>query len=57
MQLMLARDRLGDFAGADADDTAGHSVPGSEGRLVSNIVMMGMGEPLYNFDECEDRRC
>ena len=22
----------------------------SEGRLVSNIVMMGMGEPLYNFD-------
>jgi 23S rRNA (adenine2503-C2)-methyltransferase len=22
----------------------------SEGRLVTNIVMMGMGEPLYNFD-------
>ena len=22
----------------------------SEGRLVSNVVMMGMGEPLYNFD-------
>lgn len=47
MQLMVARDRLGDFP--DADIPQGF-VP-SEGRLVSNIVMMGMGEPLYNFDE------
>jgi 23S rRNA (adenine2503-C2)-methyltransferase len=46
-QIMLARDRLGDHAGdAPATDA---SVP-SSGRLVSNIVMMGMGEPLYNFD-------
>jgi 23S rRNA (adenine2503-C2)-methyltransferase len=46
-QIMLARDRLGDHAGdAPATDA---SVP-STGRLVSNIVMMGMGEPLYNFD-------
>ena len=26
----------------------------SEGRLVSNVVMMGMGEPLYNFDNVRD---
>jgi 23S rRNA (adenine2503-C2)-methyltransferase len=46
-QLMLARDRLGDHPGQAP--RAGASVP-STGRLVSNIVMMGMGEPLYNFD-------
>ena len=46
-QLLIARDRLGDFP--DADTPAGAIVP-LEGRKVSNIVMMGMGEPLYNFD-------
>lgn len=46
-QLLIARDRLGDFP--DRDTPAGAIVP-SEGRKVSNIVMMGMGEPLYNFD-------
>jgi 23S rRNA (adenine2503-C2)-methyltransferase len=46
-QLMLARDRLGDHPGQAPVE--GASVP-STGRLVSNIVMMGMGEPLYNFD-------
>jgi 23S rRNA (adenine2503-C2)-methyltransferase len=46
-QLMVARDRLGDFP--DRDTPAGAIVP-TEGRKVSNIVMMGMGEPLYNFD-------
>ncbi|MFD1327823.1 23S rRNA (adenine(2503)-C(2))-methyltransferase RlmN [Mycoplana ramosa] len=46
-QLLLARDRLGDFP--DRDTPAGAIVP-SEGRKVSNIVMMGMGEPLYNFE-------
>ncbi|RFC65084.1 23S rRNA (adenine(2503)-C(2))-methyltransferase RlmN [Fulvimarina endophytica] len=46
-QVLLARDRLGDFP--DADTPAGAIVP-NEGRLVSNVVMMGMGEPLYNFD-------
>ncbi|WP_136658128.1 23S rRNA (adenine(2503)-C(2))-methyltransferase RlmN [Nitratireductor sp. XY-223] len=46
-QLLLARDRLGDFP--DKDTPQGAIVP-SEGRKVSNIVMMGMGEPLYNFD-------
>ena len=46
-QLLVARDRLGDFP--DKDTPTGAIVP-SEGRKVSNIVMMGMGEPLYNFD-------
>ena len=46
-QLLIARDRLGDFP--DADTPQGAIVP-LEGRKVSNIVMMGMGEPLYNFD-------
>ncbi len=47
-QLLIARDRLGDFPGRDVPQ--GAIVP-AEGRKVSNIVMMGMGEPLYNFDE------
>jgi 23S rRNA (adenine2503-C2)-methyltransferase len=46
-QLLLARDRLGDFP--DRDTPAGAIVP-ADGRKVSNIVMMGMGEPLYNFE-------
>ncbi len=46
-QLLTARDRLGDFPDKETPD--GAIVP-SEGRKVSNIVMMGMGEPLYNFD-------
>jgi len=41
-QVMLARDSLGEWP----------SQP--EGRLLSNIVMMGMGEPLYNFDNVRD---
>jgi 23S rRNA (adenine2503-C2)-methyltransferase len=45
-QVMLARDDLGDW-----------NVPGTpkrEERLVSNIVLMGMGEPLYNFEAVRD---
>src|SRR3954447_14231306 len=41
-QVMLARDSLG----------KGPSQP--EGRMLTNIVMMGMGEPLYNFDNVRD---
>jgi 23S rRNA (adenine2503-C2)-methyltransferase len=44
-QLMVARDRLGDWA--DRDTPTG-------GRMITNIVMMGMGEPLYNFDAVRD---
>ncbi|RWX75127.1 23S rRNA (adenine(2503)-C(2))-methyltransferase RlmN [Neorhizobium lilium] len=46
-QLLLARDRLGDFPGTDTP--AGAYVPTGE-RKVTNVVMMGMGEPLYNFE-------
>jgi 23S rRNA (adenine2503-C2)-methyltransferase len=41
-QVMLARDSLGEWPSAP------------EGRLLTNIVMMGMGEPLYNFDNVRD---
>ncbi len=50
-QILVARDRLGDFP--DIETPQGAVVP-SEGRLVSNVVMMGMGEPLYNFDNVKD---
>ncbi|KAB0540689.1 23S rRNA (adenine2503-C2)-methyltransferase [Pseudochrobactrum saccharolyticum] len=46
-QLLTARDRLGDFPETNTPD--GAIVP-AEGRKITNIVMMGMGEPLYNFD-------
>ncbi len=45
-QVVLARDLLGDW-----------TLPNNElerKRLVSNVVMMGMGEPLYNFDAVRD---
>src|SRR5215472_426111 len=52
-QVMLARDRLGDWPGATAP--AGGPNPRADGgRFVSNVVMMGMGEPLYNFDAVRD---
>ncbi|WP_108815618.1 23S rRNA (adenine(2503)-C(2))-methyltransferase RlmN [Loktanella sp. Alg231-35] len=45
-QVMVARDDLEEWP-----------VPGAprvEARLLSNIVLMGMGEPLYNFDNVRD---
>ena len=83
-QVMVARDRLGDFLGAippprgrsaaerseggrgGSDSTSAPTPPGSPAqgrsppsprgrdRKVSNIVMMGMGEPLYNFEAVRD---
>jgi 23S rRNA (adenine2503-C2)-methyltransferase len=43
---MLARDDLGEWPvqGAPKDET----------RLISNVVLMGMGEPLYNFENVRD---
>ncbi len=41
-QVMLARDSLGEWPSAQ------------EGRMLTNIVMMGMGEPLYNFENVRD---
>ena len=53
-QVLVARDRLGDFPSGTAPDDGG-LVPSGEGvRAVSNIVFMGMGEPLYNFDGVRD---
>ncbi|WP_136162074.1 23S rRNA (adenine(2503)-C(2))-methyltransferase RlmN [Sphingomonas flavalba] len=41
-QVMLARDSLGEWPSSP------------DGRMLTNIVMMGMGEPLYNFDNVRD---
>jgi len=46
-QVMLARDDLGEWP------EPGHN-PHDETRLLSNIVLMGMGEPLYNFEAVRD---
>ncbi|HTR12007.1 MAG TPA: 23S rRNA (adenine(2503)-C(2))-methyltransferase RlmN [Roseiarcus sp.] len=52
-QVLLARDRLGDFPGGAPP--ADGLVPSGEGvRAVSNVVFMGMGEPLYNFEAVRD---
>ncbi|KHL26779.1 RNA methyltransferase RlmN [Croceibacterium mercuriale] len=56
-QVMLARDGLGEWprgtmVGLDGvEDEGGYT---TDGRLLTNIVMMGMGEPLYNFDHVRD---
>jgi 23S rRNA (adenine2503-C2)-methyltransferase len=50
-QIALARDRLGDWPGAEAPDPRG--LPDSM-RKITNVVLMGMGEPLYNFDHVRD---
>jgi len=46
-QIMLARDDLGEWPEPGR-------APMPEARLLSNIVLMGMGEPLYNFDAVRD---
>jgi 23S rRNA (adenine2503-C2)-methyltransferase len=50
-QVMLARDALGEWPSPSSGSA---SASGPEGRLLTNIVMMGMGEPLYNFDNVRD---
>ncbi|RXV59826.1 23S rRNA (adenine(2503)-C(2))-methyltransferase RlmN [Roseovarius sp. A46] len=46
-QVMLARD--------DLDEWPKQGEPaGERPRLISNIVLMGMGEPLYNFENVRD---
>src|SRR6476469_139537 len=50
-QIMVARDRLGDWPGAVAEDPRG--IPDTE-QKITNVVLMGMGEPLYNFDNVRD---
>ncbi len=46
-QILLARDKLGDWPGAERPTDG--LIPDGE-RAITNIVLMGMGEPLYNFD-------
>ena len=48
-QILMARERLGDFPGGQRPADGG-LVPSGETRAITNIVMMGMGEPLYNYD-------
>ena len=48
-QLVVARDRLGDWAGRGAPEARADG-----GRFVTNVVFMGMGEPLYNLDNVVD---
>ncbi|HEX3341384.1 MAG TPA: 23S rRNA (adenine(2503)-C(2))-methyltransferase RlmN [Pseudolabrys sp.] len=50
-QVMAARDRLGDWPGGVRPIDG--VIPSGE-RCITNIVMMGMGEPLYNFDPVRD---
>jgi 23S rRNA (adenine2503-C2)-methyltransferase len=56
-QVVVARDRLGDWA-PTGESSASSDLPpegrGERRRLVSNVVMMGMGEPLYNFEAVRD---
>ena len=47
-QVMLARDDLGEWP--EPGIGSGETGP----RLLSNVVLMGMGEPLYNFDAVRD---
>ncbi len=49
-QILLARDRLGEWPHQLA---ANQQAPAS-GRYITNVVLMGMGEPLYNFDNVKD---
>jgi 23S rRNA (adenine2503-C2)-methyltransferase len=59
-QILVARDRIGDWPGA-ASPADGGPMPASKSyasgmtdRKITNVVLMGMGEPLYNFDNVRD---
>ncbi|AVX02900.1 23S rRNA (adenine(2503)-C(2))-methyltransferase RlmN [Maritalea myrionectae] len=47
-QILMARERLGDYPGGERPTDG--IVPRAGIRSVTNVVMMGMGEPLYNYD-------
>jgi 23S rRNA (adenine2503-C2)-methyltransferase len=64
-QVMAARDRLGDWPGGVRptnvvvpQKSSKERIPGKPDmradRCITNIVMMGMGEPLYNFEAVRD---
>ncbi len=51
VQVVVARDRLGDYPGLTPP--ADGLIPVGA-RAITNIVFMGMGEPLYNYDAVRD---
>src|SRR3569623_1870956 len=55
-QVMLARDALGEWPKGrmDVPDDETEAEYTADGRLLTNIVMMGMGEPQYNFENVRD---
>jgi 23S rRNA (adenine2503-C2)-methyltransferase len=56
-QILLARDRLGDWPLAwdgEGPQSSQAAARGNGERKITNIVLMGMGEPLYNFDNVRD---
>ncbi|MGB7257715.1 MAG: 23S rRNA (adenine(2503)-C(2))-methyltransferase RlmN [Pseudolabrys sp.] len=50
-QIMVARDRLGEWPGGTRPTDG--VIPAGD-RCITNVVMMGMGEPLYNFEAVRD---
>lgn len=50
-QIMVARDRIGDWPSMDRVNDS--NLP-QTGRMISNIVYMGMGEPLYNYEHVKN---
>jgi len=59
-QILLARDRIGDWVPPKAGNDWGAARPQDHGllpdseRKITNMVLMGMGEPLYNFDSVKE---
>ncbi len=51
-QILVARDRIGDWPGA-AKPQDGGLIPEGD-RAITNVVLMGMGEPLYNVDNVRE---
>src|SRR5262245_63579400 len=56
-QILLAKDRLGDWpepVGERLSPSASSPGRGASERKITNVVLMGMGEPLYNFDNVRE---
>jgi 23S rRNA (adenine2503-C2)-methyltransferase len=60
-QILLARDRIGDWPTdrlGEGSHRPGRQAPGrgagTRERKITNVVLMGMGEPLYNFNNVRD---
>jgi 23S rRNA (adenine2503-C2)-methyltransferase len=56
-QILLAKDRLGDWpepVGARLPPSGRVPARAASERKITNVVLMGMGEPLYNFDNVRE---